>query len=209
MEQLGAHYQLGGNMSIIVRLYEESGPVVAGRGANIIEVDNIGWKSAGTDETSEYVYDPISRPTGSAPFSYSYKKVNFIKIEGTYGIASRVRFKIYGDLLNKTHEEGYAFTDKVRLFYKLTDVYETPTNTFDGTLMYIAPGESKVVYPALSLTSPTSARAYPQYLESNTTYYTQYLVTQLFVEQGTPADFGNLGELNIECYVDEYEDGNI
>lgn len=196
-------------MAITVSLYEESGNLVGGRGSTIIEANNIGWKASGSSEDNEYVYAPISRPEGSAVFAHSYKKVNFLKIEGTYGIATRVRIKISGDILNTAPEAGLAITNKVRLFYKLTSTYEEPTNQFSGDLMYIAPGESIVLYPALSLTAPNNADLYPQHLASDTTYYSQYLVTQLFVEKGAITDFGNIGELNIECYVDEYEDNNI
>lgn len=231
-------------MAITVSLYEESGAPVSGRGSTIIETNNIGWKSSGSDETNEYVYNPISRPTGNTPFAYSFKKINFIKIEGTWGLATRVRFKISGDLLNKAAEEGLAFTNKVRLFYKITNVYEAPSNAFAGDMMYIAPGETITLYPALSLEGPNTADQYLQHIvdsrdvvtyvprvdefgapvidpgtglqyidtvhtDTPNVYYSQYLVTQLFVEQGEDTDFGNLGELNIECYVDEYEDTNI
>lgn len=197
-------------MGISVDLYEDSGPVTNGHGTTRILVDNIGWKSSSSDETNEYAYNPIIRPEGTTPFSYSYKKYNYLVFSGTYITGSRVRIKISGNILGSP-PEGAAGTNKIRLFYKLTNTYEQPSNAFEGDLIYLPSGETKILYLNLSTTGPESATTNPQYLTADTTYYSQYLVTQLFVENdnGSMSSFGNIGELNIECYLDEYEDGNV
>jgi len=277
-------------MALFVTVWEDSGPVVSSKGTTRTQVTNIGWKSSGLDESNHYVYNPIIRPEEGSdiPFTYSYKKYNFMKIAGTYPLGSRPRIKITGDytgaapqgdnstiesvtaesisvtalntavsLANKNVSEvvvkkgsnmvpssdytidaeagtltftvgdnigtlpanlkvdykykksEYQSTGAIRLFYKLTNIYEQPNSTWDGSLMYIAPGETKILYPAVSTTGPEAATSYLQYLTANATYYSQYLVTQLVVEQGTEVDFGNIGELNIEWYMDEYEGTNV
>lgn len=197
-------------MSITVSLYEDSGPTVDGHGTTRILVDNIGWKSSSSDETNEYAYNPIIRPEGVVPYTYSYKKYNYLEFHGTYVAGSRVRIKISGNITGAPPDDA-AGTNKIRLFYKLTNTYEQPSNAFDGSLIYLPPGETKILYPTLSTTGPEVVGTYPQYLTADTTYYSQYLVTQLFVENdnGSMTSFGNIGELNIECYLDEYEDGNL
>ena len=130
-----------------------------------------------------------------------------MKIAGTYAKGSRPRIRITGNYTGAP-PTGYAGTDKVKLFYKLTDIYEQPNNTWDGTLMYIGPGDSHVLYPTVSTTGPEAAATYQQYLTGNATYYSCYLVTQLVVEGGNVSDFGNIGEMFVEFYMDEYEGTN-
>lgn len=195
-------------MALNVTVWEDSGPITSNRGTTRIQVTNIGWKSTGTDETNLYVYNPIIRPQDNIPLTYSYKKYNYMKIAGTYPVGCRPRIKIRGDY-NGDPPQGYEGTDKVRLYYKLSTVYEEPNNTWDGSLIYIPPGATRILYPMVSTSGPESASSYSQYLTANTTYYSQYLVTQLVVEQGAEVDFGNIGELNIEWYMDEYEGTNV
>ena len=76
-------------MAITMTIFEDSGPLLAGKGTNHTAVTNIGWKSNGLDETDPYIYGPLIRPEGDTPFTYSFKKYNFLKIEGTYPFASR------------------------------------------------------------------------------------------------------------------------
>lgn len=197
-------------MAITITIFEDSGPLLNGKGTNRTAVTNIGWKSNGLDETDPYIYGPLIRPEGDTPFTYSFKKYNFLKIEGTYPIASRPRIKFTGNY-NGAPPQGYekSGANQVRLYYKLTNEYETPNNDWDGSLMYLPPGVTQTVYPAMSVVGPELATTYPQYLIGNITYYTQYLVTQLLVPAGTSIDFGNIGELNIEWFFDEYEGTNV
>lgn len=189
-------------MTLSVELYEDSGTAASGRGSTRIAVENIGWKSNGTDETDSFIYHPINRSLTNCVWSYT--KYNFIKISGTYPAAARPRIMITG-AVNGTPPVGYEGTTKVRLYYKLTNVYQTPSNSFDGSLIYLPPNTPQILYPTVSTTGPEAATGYLQHLAGNTVYYSQYLVTQLMVEPGTLFDYGNLGELVVKVYVDEYE----
>lgn len=189
-------------MTMLVELYEDSGTAVAGRGTTRIAVENIGWKSSGLDESNSYIYHPITR--SETDVVWSYTKYNFMKISGTYAAGARPRIQISGNVAGAA-PEGYDSTTKVKLYYKLTNEYETPSNAMDGSLIYVPPG-GITVYPKLSTVGPEDASStYVHHLAGNTTYFSQYLVTQLLVEPGTAFDYGNLGELVVKVFVDEYE----
>jgi len=202
-------------MPINLTLYEDTGPAVSGAGTYRNAVGNIGLKADGTDDTgNHYAYSPVIRPYQGEYWSHSYKKYHFLKLHGTYPAASRVRIKISNGVKDAP-PEGYesestlvndADPYKVRIFYKLTNTYEQPNDAWDGELRFLEDG-TVTLYPSLSLTGPGSNQTYPQYLTANTTYYTQYLVTQLEVPVGSGV--GNIGEVNIEWFVDEYEDGDL
>lgn len=192
-------------MTITCELYQDSGAVVSSHGATRISVDNIGWKSSGLDETYSYVYYPIRRPTTS-PFSYSYTQYTYGKVSGTYVNGRAPRFVISGNV-NGSPPLGYAGTSGVRLYYKITSTYAAPTNTWDGSLIFIPGGSSLTLYPKINTTGPEAAGSYTHPLLANTTYYTQYLVTQLVVEAGS--GYGNIGALQIALHVDEYETTDI
>lgn len=189
-------------MTMLVELYEDSGTAVAGRGTTRIAVENIGWKNSGLDESNSYIYHPITR--SETDVVWSYTKYNFMKISGTYAAGARPRIQISGNVAGAA-PEGYQSTTKVKLYYKLTNEYETPSNAMDGSLIYVPPG-GITVYPKLSTVGPEDASStYVHHLAGNTTYFSQYLVTQLLVEPGTAFDYGNLGELVVKVFVDEYE----
>lgn len=202
---------------ITLTIYEDSGPKVSNHGTSQSIVENIGWRNEGTPDTVFYANNPIVRPYGDQLFSVSYKKYNYLKVSGTYPKASRVRITISGVPYTAPPDdfEGYhATSDKnqqIRLFYKLSNIYEQPNKEYDGELMYVPPG-GLTIYPTMSMTGPESATGYPQYLDTNTTYYTQYLITQLWVPVGPGGlldPYGNLGDVNIEWSLDEYEDNNV
>ena len=71
-----------------------------------------------------------------------------------------------------------------------------------------------MLYPRVSTTDPSAATTYQQYLAANTTYYTEYLVTQLVVEQWDPSNpqglygYGNIGQLKVKFECDEYDGTN-
>lgn len=192
-------------MAITIQLYQDTGAVVSGHGTTRIPVTNIGWKSNGTDETNSYVFYPINRPEDVAtPFGYSFKQYHYIKISGAYPAGSRLRFNISGGV-NATRPAGYEGSGSARLFYKLTNTYQVPDDTFDGSMIFLPSGTTQMIYPTVSTTGPEAATSYIKHLAQDTTYYTQYLVTQLFVDQGLETEFGNIGELHITALVDEYE----
>lgn len=192
-------------MTITCELYQDSGAVVSSHGTTRISVDNIGWKSSGLDETYSYVYYPIRRPT-TDPFTYSYMQYTYAKISGTYVKGRAPRFTISGNI-NGSPPSGYVGTTGVRLYYKLTSTYAEPTNTWDGTLIFIPSGSTITLYPKINTAGPEAAGGYVFPLAANTTYYTQYLVTQLAVEGG--AGYGNIGALTIAFHVDEYDTTDI
>ena len=192
-------------MTISVEVYEDAGPLLSGKGTYRNSVNNIGYKNSMAPENSiPYPSAPIGRPLTDT-LSYSYPKYNFLKWSGTYNKASRPRILITNHINSVV--DGYTCTtDYVKLFYKLTNVYDPGDTNIDGSLIYIPTGGSVVLYPRISTTGPEAATNYLQWMNGNTTYYTEYLVTKLHLEQGTQYDFGNLGALSIKFYLDEYEE---
>ena len=184
-------------MALSVEIYEDSGAVLSGHGTTRIITDNIGWKSSGLDETNSFAYYPLRRPEG-VPFTYSFKKYNYFKISGTHAAACRPVIIVQG---------GYNMATALKLYYKLSNTYEEPTNAFDGDLIYVN-SSTLMLYPKLSTVGPEDTGAsYVQYLTSGTTYYTQYLVTQLFVQGG--GSYQNLPDLKIGLYLQEFENTDL
>jgi hypothetical protein len=186
-------------MSIIIDQYQDSGPLLSGRGTTTTLINNVGWKVDGGAEGLDYAEYPILRPS-ITPQTRSFQYYTFFKLSGTYIKASRIRIAILGIPLSG-----------VKLFCGLADTYATPTSDHIGDLTYYQPPTvagsiGLVMYPKLSLTSPITGLSYPQYLTGNTTYYTQYLKTQLYVEAGS---YGNVDDIKIKCYVDEYEEDDL
>lgn len=197
-------------MSIDVEIYQDSGPLLNGRGTTTSLINNIGWKTSASGElVGSYTQDTIVRPqTSDIPFTHCYDYYTFFKISGIYVKASRPRIAITGSIVGSPPTGYVGNPTGVRLFYRLAESYGTPTNTHDGDLVYYN-NNNMVLYPKLSLTSPVSGLTRPQYLNANTTYYTQFLHTKVYVEYGTmAAGWGNIGELEIECRVDDYEESD-
>lgn len=184
-------------MALTIEIFEDSGALTLGHGTTRISVDNVGWKSSGLDETNSFAYYPLRRPDG-VPFTYSYKKYNYFKISGTHAKATRPVIIIQG---------GYNMATALKLYYKLSNTYAEPTNAFEGDLIYVN-SSTLMLYPKLSTVGPEDTSAsYVQYLTSGTTYYTQYLVSQLFV--GTGGSYQNLPELKIGLYLQEFENTDL
>lgn len=191
-------------MSINISLWEDSGPVVNNKGSVREQVTNIGWKDGITSDVTPYVYDRISRPEGGSVFTYSYKKYNFIKFIGT-NPGSRLRISIKNTNLNQQPpDDFYGCLGGLKLFYKLTNVYEDPSKEWDGSLIFV-PETTLTIYPRTSTLGPENATAYNQYYTANVTYYSEYLVTQLAVENTEIGRYGNIGDITFEITVDEYE----
>lgn len=187
-------------MSLTIQLWEDSG---SGPSASA-EVNNLGWKSSDTAEAFPFYDYPVIRPTAPEYYTCSYTKCYYAVISGTYVNATRVRFILSGDIAGAP-PAGYTGTNKVRLYYKLTSTYEEPTQVLmSGS--YVNFGASPIVLaPFLSETDPGSATSFVNLLAADTTYYTCYLVTQLYVEPGAWNEFGNVGEVNLQVTVDEFE----
>lgn len=188
-------------MTIDIDHYQDSGALTTGRGAVTTLITNIGLKASGTSEDNSYAAAPIIRPA-TALLTSSYEYYTFFKLSGTYAKGSRVRIELTGNP-NGGNDLGYATTGTgVKLFYRFTDTYATPDATDDGELTFYD-GNPIKLFPKLSTVGPHTGAIYRQYLDANTTYYTQYLCLRLMVEQGST--FGNIGDLSFNCTVDEYE----
>lgn len=197
---------------MLIDLYEETGLVSGGRGANGAQATNVGWKNLDTlDGTPGYVYYPIRRTT-TYPEASSFTKVNYFKIYSTYAGATRVkvRIEVPAGMVGQTYTETGHF--KIAAF--VTSVYVQPTKTM-LTQNLISPGGAWEVIVPLSLSGPNTATTYYKYLTANTTYYTPYIITQcvVFPESDWASDplpkYGNLPAVKIKCVVEEYESGVV
>lgn len=179
-------------MALTVEYWQDSGPVTSGRGTTRISVNNVGYKSSGLDESNPWVYYPVRRPQFSL-FNWSYTQYNYFKISGTYPAGKHFYIEV-------THNVE-AF--KCKLYGKLTNVYQLPSNDWDSSLTYIPPGAS-IFVPRMSTSSPHLATTLPTTLSADTTYFSEYLVTQLYVEPDTDM-FGNLPAITFRAVVYDYE----
>lgn len=175
-------------MAIKIEVFERTGSA----SSPIDElVTNMNWKSQSVnDSINKYYYFPVRLPNGTLA-NYSVPKYIYAKISGTYAKAKRVRWKLSG-----SNDEGN------RIMWNTSDVYATPQPQMMDGLMNV-PGEMLIV-PKLSTTSPTASPILRQELSTNTTYYTNFLVTQLMVDSFA-ASVGNTQELGVYLILDEYE----
>lgn len=196
-------------MTIIIEAFEDSGAASGGRGSTILQVNNVGHKSTFTSEAFHFSYYPIERPSPSSDnedqwHGVSYHKYTHFKISGTYNSATRVRVQMV--VATQKDEEDYlAFTDQgVRLIYKWTNVYTTPTeNMLSGTTWDMSTPTTLI--PCLSTSGPDTATGLVHVLQPNETYYTNFLVTQIHVDKGTLTDWGNIPLVQFVVTLDEYE----
>ena len=197
-------------MAITLELYEDTGPLLAGRGTTTTLADSIGWKDDGSDETNAYVFYPLKRPISPVTETYSYTKYNFIKVSGTYPRATRLRFTLGGNYTGAAPSGYVDCSGKVKIYYKITNVYNPPANTAPSGMVYLPPGVIVDIIPYISLIGPNDATSLlPLDLLTNTNYWTGYLVTQLVVEPGAWDEYGNIGVCNFTCYLDEYESTDL
>lgn len=168
-------------------------------GSPTLEVmDSNFWKNISADEaTYPYYMYPLRRPYAPNATLYddmyvcSYLRYTRGVISGTYTKAKRARWTISG-----------AAGLNTKLYYKMTSTYANPNNLLmSGTLI----NSSATLWPMLSTVSPEYADSIIMNLTPNTTYYTNYLITQLYVRAGTETEVGNIPEINIQLLVDDYE----
>lgn len=193
-------------MAITLEIYEDSGIAIGAtpKGTNRDQVDNCGWKSTGFQEAFQFVDYPIIRPFDPLLARVSYKKYNFVKISGIYPAATRLRFSFIGDVGGVGSEDDILFTNNVRLYYKWTSVYDTPDDLLLSGTLY-DPSTATSFQPMFSSTGPEDATSKLNSMSANTTYYSSYLVTQLYVEPGGWDDYGNIGDMTLQFELDEYE----
>lgn len=193
-------------MALNIELWEDSGVATGtpAAGTTRHEVNNLGFKSAAWDETYPFVDYPVTRPYGGNLYTVSFKKYYYFKIYGTYDYAHKLKVSFTGNPSGAGAGSGIA--PKVRVLYKWTNTYETPDNSLLAGSTY-DPNTPLKMLPLLSTQGPEYAGSYVDEMTSNTTYYTQYLVTQLLVEPGNWDDYGNLNTMTLRIDFDERKSG--
>lgn len=180
-------------MPINIEIYERTGPSSS---PTDTLVTNMNWKSQSLpDNNYKYYYYPVRLPRdmeGDPMMTCSVPKYIYAKISGTYNGAKRVRWRI-------SSEEGVDVG--ARLNVGLRSTYTTPTPSYQGDLSPFQPG---TIVPRLSTTGPTGSPVLTPTLAANTTYYTEFLVTQ-FVLTDSATSVGNSNVFEVELILDEYE----
>lgn len=178
-------------MSITIEIYERTGP--AGSPTDQL-VTNVNWKSQSLpDNLYKYFYYPIRLPEDGNLMSCSVPKYLYAKISGTYSAAKRVRWSITG-----TKDVGTL------IMLGQTSTYSTPTPSMSG-LLTNAKDSGNYVFPKLSTTTtPNPSAAFTPTLAANTTYCTDFLVTQ-FIALNSYGTVGNSNEILVRLELDEYE----
>ena len=172
-------------MALTLSVWEDSGALIAGHGTIRNEVDNIGYKASSLDETFTFADYPIRRPINDEMFTTSFTKYYYFKFAGTYTELNSFVVHFEGN-------PDWALGDaNVRLLTKWTNVYAPPSTDLLNGVTYEA-NKPALWVPKISTVGPEAATAY-QTPVANTTYYTAYLVTQLYLDTGDASDYGNLG----------------
>lgn len=190
-------------MSANIDLYEDTGPVLSGRGTTVTLLDSWDLKKS-ADPTVVYyptnagVGAPLIRPVAQAGAQVlSYKKYLSFKIDGTYKRLKNIRIQLSATAGN---------TNKAQLFYKLTSTYAEPDDAFDGSMLLWSP-ETDIInptlFPMLSTTSPQTATSRATSYGPNQTLYTQFLVVQMRV--GSDCIIGNTPEFNLKLEAYDYD----
>ena len=194
-------------MAISISVWEDSGIIGSpGSGPSVRhEVDNLGFKDSGLDETFTFADYPIGRDANGSPLlnTYSYKKYYYFKFSGTYTDITSMFIAFEGD---PEGVAGSTIADNVHIVYKMTNVYEVPDNVeLVGTIY--DPLNPPEIVPNLSTVGPENATSVIPPV-ANTTYYTNYIVAQLVIEPSSNVDFGNLDEaFNLKFSLNESKTG--
>ncbi len=184
-------------MALNLSVWEDSGAVVSSHGTTRDEVDNLGFKDSALSEATHFVEYPIRRPIDDEIFTLSYKKYYYFKFAGTYSSVRNFTAYLSGNPVGDA--------SKVRVLYKWTNVYEVPDNNLlDG--VFYDPTNTPFWNPKISTVGPEAATSYIT-PAANATYYTQYLVTQLYVEKSDDVDYGNIGSLELKFLLNEPKTG--
>ncbi len=189
-------------MSANIDLYEDTGPVLSGRGTTVTLLDS--WDLKSSSNPTDFYYPtnvgvgaPLIRPVGTAGAqTLSYKKYLSFKIDGTYKRLKNIRIKL----------SAIAGDNDAQLFYKLTNTYAEPDNLFDGDMRLWATGASitnDTLHPMLSTTSPNTATSRSVIYGPNETLYTEFLVVQLRVPNNST--IGNSAEFNLKLEAYDYD----
>jgi len=178
-------------MSVLIELFEATGPAKTSE-----LVYNMNWKNvSAVDSSYKYWTFPINRPIDDVDdelYVCSYVKYVYAKISGTYSKVKRVRWSVNGTPGNFS-----------RLYYNMTNSYTNPNvNLMSNGVLINSP---VVIVPCLSTVSPESATTRITTLSPNTTYYTNYFTTQLYVQRKNYNNVGNTQPINFYLSLDDYE----
>jgi hypothetical protein len=196
-------------MAPVLQFFQDSGALTLGRGAVTTEVDNWNMKSSDSLTALYYPHDaalnaPLIRPGLAGDLTLSYKVYTFFKISGTYTKIKNLRLKLSVD--SATQAAGGM------LYYKLTNSYATPDAAWDGQMVPAytgsawANGSSELVlYPNWSTTGPNNATSRSIVYGPDQTLYSEYLVTQLYIQHSTGHDtLGNTAEFKLRMEFIEF-----
>jgi len=175
-------------MAIIKELFERTST------ATHTLISQINFKSTGV-AVDAYYLNTVNRPDndGAVQFQASYTKVIYAKVSGTYNRIERPRWRIEApDLIGN---------DKVHLFVGMRDSYTQPVGTPDYTLTNLNEGKDFFPNTGVAL-SPTT---YTKQWLNDTTFYTNYLVLQVYVQKGTDTEFLNSEQFEVKFEYDTYE----
>ena len=175
-------------MAITKQLFERTGA------STHTELSNINFKSSGLQADAYYLYT-VNRPdlNGTQMMQSSYTKIVYAKVSGTYGRIERPRWQISApDLIGN---------DKLHLMVGMRSAYTQPTQSTDYTLTNL--NEAKYLFP--NTDTSLGATSYQKVWTANQTFYTNYLVMQVLVEDGADAEFLNSQQFEVKFEYDVYE----
>ena len=177
-------------MALTIEIYERTGP--AGSPVDQL-VTNMNWKSQSLpDSLYKYYYYPIRLVEGNGMINCSVPKYLYAKISGTYAGARRLRWQIKGVTDEGTH-----------ILASMATSYATPQPQIQGGLTSIQDGA--YYFPRLTAgAAPGASPAITPLLAANTTYCTEFLVTQ-FIVDSSMFSVGNSNEILVSLTLDEYE----
>lgn len=195
---------------IDITVYQDTGALTGGRGTPVL-VDNFDMKDSGDYSiqyypTKEMTGAPLVRPLNSGEQDISFPVYTFFKIVGDGEVVKNLRFLLTLAVSDSGgNEVGEA--NNVQLFYKHTNVYQTPTAAVDGDMIYVGTPTGTVLqtefWPMLSTVGPHMATSRnTTYTLSATPLYTNYFVTQMRVNKGSTA--GNSCRFQLRLSVHEF-----
>lgn len=184
-------------MSTNIQIFEEYGPAVNGRGTVAETSDfNLGRSNV---NGYPYYFAPLRRPLSNEDQTWSYQRYFFFRISGNPKQMKNIRLKLsLGDAKQAT---------ETQLFYRFTNTYHTPSNAYDGKMIYTENASPELIwYPNLSSSGPTTATARgSMLLPANSDLYTQYLVLQMRTNAADWNDIGNTDEFKLTLSYIETE----
>ena len=179
-------------MALNLSVWEDSGAIISGHGTTRDEVDNLGFKDSSLPESTTFADYPIRRPIDDELFTTSFRKYYYFKFGGTFTDVQNIAIQFLNDAEGVA---GSTIAGNLRILYKWTNIYAEPTTELLDGMTY-DPSNPPVWSPKISPVGPEAATSYLD-PSANTTYYTQYLVTQLYLDKDISEeqhDYGNLEE---------------